>query len=286
ADIQHDRTTLSRLVAQTTQADLHLASVMVKLRCDSVWEKLLIPAFVFFFQKLYPFRWVNDPTRSTAAAAGGCILVRRNTLTAIGGIAAIRHALIDDCALAFAIKHHKINRQQELEQKSNLKVNYLSEQQDQTPDSDQLKATIRSPFHAFNPIWLGLSQNTYSLRPYPDLKSIWEMVARTAYTQLNYSPLLLLGTLIGMGFIYLVAPIALLTGLLTHQFLIAAIGLLTWLLMALAYAPTIQFYRCSPLFTFSLPLIAFLYTLMTIDSARRHWQGKGGAWKGRVYSAE
>jgi hopene-associated glycosyltransferase HpnB len=79
---------------------------MVKLRCESFAERALIPAFVFFFQMLYPFRWVNCPQQPTAAAAGGCMLVRRDALAAAGGIEAIRGALIDDCALARRMKAH------------------------------------------------------------------------------------------------------------------------------------------------------------------------------------
>jgi hopene-associated glycosyltransferase HpnB len=104
ADIEHDVSNLSRLVAKAEQENLDLVSVMVRLRCESFWEKLLIPAFVFFFQKLYPFRWVNNPNNPTAAAAGGSILIAREALERIGGIQVIRQALIDDCALANAVK--------------------------------------------------------------------------------------------------------------------------------------------------------------------------------------
>ncbi|MBD0264375.1 MAG: glycosyltransferase, partial [Tolypothrix sp. Co-bin9] len=104
ADIEHDVANLRRLVAKAEKDNLDLVSVMVRLRCKSLWEQLLIPAFVFFFQKIYPFRWVNDPNNTTAAAAGGCILIRREALNRIGGIKAVRHALIDDCALASAVK--------------------------------------------------------------------------------------------------------------------------------------------------------------------------------------
>jgi type IV secretory pathway TrbD component len=109
------------------------------------------------------------------------------------------------------------------------------------------------------------------------------MVARTAYTQLNYSPVLLVGTLVAMTLIYLLPPLAVIIGAVLGSWQIALVGLFTWLLMSAAYLPIIRFYQCSPLLAFSLPAIAFLYTLMTIDSAIRHWQGRGGAWKGRVY---
>jgi len=80
ADILHDCANLRRLVGKATDGKLDLVSLMVRLRCESLWEKLLIPAFVFFFQKLFPFAWVNNPARRTAAAAGGCMLVRRRAL--------------------------------------------------------------------------------------------------------------------------------------------------------------------------------------------------------------
>jgi hopene-associated glycosyltransferase HpnB len=240
ADIQHHSTNLYELVTKAKTENLDLVSLMVLLRCESFWEKLLIPAFVFFFQKLYPFPLVNNPHKSTAAAAGGCILIKRETLTKIGGIDRVKQALIDDCSLAAAVK---------------------------------------------NPgkIWLGLTESTRSLRPYPTLESIWDMVARTAYTQLNYSPFLLIGTVIGMALVYLVAPLAVIGGLLTGNLLVTLTGFVTWLLMAIAYFPTIKLYNCSPILAFCLPIIALLYNLMTIDSAWRHWRGKGVAWKGRVY---
>lgn len=254
ADIEHDPGNLRRLVAKAVQEDLDMVSVMVRLRCESFWEKLLIPAFVFFFQKLYPFRWVNNPNNPTAAAAGGSILIAREALERIGGIQVIRQALIDDCALAKAVK--KSGGQGDRE---------------------------NNPMLSQGRIWLGLSSLTRSLRPYDSLATIWDMVARSAYTQLNYSPLLLLGTLLGMPLIYLAPPICVILGAVWSNWAIALTGILGWLLMTFAYYPTIRFYKCSPWFALSLPAIAFLYTLMTLDSALRHWQGRGGAWKGRVY---
>lgn len=241
ADIQHDRANVQRLVQQAQTQNLELVSLMVRLRCQSRWEILLIPAFVFFFQMLYPFPWVNQPRKATAAAAGGCILIRRQVLEKLGGLACIRQALIDDCSLAALVKRQ-------------------------------------------GPIWLGLSTTTHSLRPYPSLQSIWEMVARTAYTQLHYSPLLLLGTVGGMALMYGGPPLAAIAGLVLHHWTMALAGSITWLSMALAYWPTLRLYGRSPGLGLLLPAIATLYTLMTLDSARRHWLGQGGAWKGRIYS--
>jgi hopene-associated glycosyltransferase HpnB len=104
ADVVHDPRHLSALVARAERDRLDLVSEMVALACGSVAERALVPAFVYFFQLLYPFAWVNDPLRATAAAAGGTILIRRDALARIGGIAAVRGALIDDVALARAVK--------------------------------------------------------------------------------------------------------------------------------------------------------------------------------------
>ena len=242
ADIAHGPRSLERLVVKAETEQLDLVSLMVQLRCESDWERRLIPAFIFFFQKLYPFPWVNQPSNPMAAAAGGCILVRSDRLSAIGGIDCVRDALIDDCSLGAAVKR------------------------------------------SGGKLWLGLSQETISLRPYPNLETIWNMVARTAYTQLYYSPLLLVGTVLGMGLVYLTAPIGLVVGLISGNWHVAGIAGLTWLLMAIAYAPTLSLYGQPAWKGLGLPAIATLYSLMTLDSARRHWQGKGGQWKGRSYA--
>lgn len=241
ADIEHDSASVKQLVMKAETEKLDLVSLMVRLRCQSFWETLLIPAFVFFFQMLYPFPWVNDPQKKTAAAAGGCALIRSSALARIDGLRTIRHALIDDCALGAAVK-------------------------------------------VGGPIWLGLSTTTRSLRPYPDLQSIWNMVARSAYTQLNYSSWLLTGTVLGMLLVYLVSPLGFVIGLVWGQPMLMIIGLAGWLMMAVAYWPTLRLYGGSLLLALALPAIALMYTLMTLDSARRHWMGQGGAWKGRVYS--
>jgi hopene-associated glycosyltransferase HpnB len=209
----------------------------------------LIPAFVFFFAKLYPFRQVNHPNSPIAAAAGGCSLVSRLALQEIGGIGVLKDALIDDCTLAAQVKHRP---------NPNLKTKY-------------------------NNIWLGLTDTTDSLRPYDSLQSIWQMVARTAYTQLNYSPFLLLGTLIGMYMVYLAAPIGIITAVIHNQITAVWLYILTYTLMIISYFPITRFYRVSVGYALCLPMIGLLYSLMTIDSAMQHWQGKGGKWKGRSY---
>ncbi len=104
ADIEHEPDNLAELVAKAERDGLDLVSSMVHLHCESAWERLLVPAFIFFFAKLYPFSWSNDPRRVTAAAAGGCVLLRASALERIGGLDAIADRLIDDCALAAAVK--------------------------------------------------------------------------------------------------------------------------------------------------------------------------------------
>ena len=214
---------------------------MVRLRLETFWDRLLIPAFVFFFQKLYPFRWVGDADRRTAAAAGGSMLVRSAALQRIGGIEAIRGELIDDCALAARIKG------------------------------------------SGGRIDLSLAVHTASLRAYATFGGIWRMVARSAFHQLRYSALLLAGTVLGMTLLYLVPPAAVVTLSLHGDWAAAAAGLLAWGLMGWAEAPTLYRYGLSPYRGFALPLVAALYVAMTVDSARRHWAGIGGHWKGRAH---
>lgn len=244
ADIRHAPDNLRRLVAKAEREKLDLVSLMVMLSCRGAWELLLIPPFVFFFQKLYPFAWSNDPRARTAAAAGGCVLVEGEALRAAGELEPIKGALIDDCALAGLIKPLARTRG---------------------------RGT-----------WVGLTGTAHSIRPYTGLGEIWRMVARSAYTQLRYSPLLLLGTLFGMVFTYLVPPLALLS-LPWHGALPAAgAGLAAWLLMAVAAWPTFRLYKRGWWEALALPFAALLYTAMTVDSALRHWRGRGGAWKGRT----
>lgn len=104
ADIEHDPGSVRRLVCKAEDGGFDLVSLMVRLNCESFWEKLLVPAFVFFFQMLYPFAWVNDRGYPTAAAAGGCMLVRAEALDDAGGMTAISDLIIDDCALAALLK--------------------------------------------------------------------------------------------------------------------------------------------------------------------------------------
>ncbi|MBY8975710.1 glycosyltransferase [Rhodobacteraceae bacterium NNCM2] len=244
ADIRHAPGTLTALVAKAEAQGLGLTSLMARLDARGLWGKLLIPAFIFFFQKLYPFPLVNDPSNPMAGAAGGCVLLKREALAKIGGVAAIRGALIDDCTLAAQVKA------------------------------------------AGYPIWLGLAdREVVSLRDNRSLSSVWKMVARTAFTQLGYSNLVLAGSTLGMALVYLAGPVALFLGIQGGEIGTALAGLATWALMVCAYRPTAKLYGLTWGQTSALPIAAVLYMAMTLDSARRHWAGKGGAWKGRVYPA-
>jgi hopene-associated glycosyltransferase HpnB len=234
ADIGHDAGNLKGLVARAEAGDLALTSLMVELHCRTWPERFLIPAFVYFFQMVYPFAKVNRPGR-TAGAAGGCMLARADALAAAGGIAAIRKALIDDCALGALMKRK-------------------------------------------GPIWLGLTHRARSLRPYATLGQIGRMVSRSAYAQLDYSPLKLVGVIAGMALVY-VAPLA---AALFGQGALRVMGLSTWAIMALSFQPMLRFYRLCPLWGLALPAIGATYTVFTVQSAMQFWRGKGGLWKGRA----
>ncbi|MBV8514063.1 MAG: glycosyltransferase, partial [Acidobacteria bacterium] len=166
ADIVHAPDTLTRLVARAEYQKLDLNSLMVLLRVESLPERFLIPPFLFFFLMLYPPGKIGSSSSRVAGAAGGCILLRRDALDRIGGLAAIRGEVIDDCALARAVKNS------------------------------------RPPGQRSN-VWMGLTRKSHSLRAYATFAEIRDMIARTAFTQLNYSVLFLIGTLLGLAITYL-----------------------------------------------------------------------------------
>ncbi len=234
ADIVHAPGSLTSLVAMAQTRSLDLVSMMVKLRCESLAERALIPAFVFFFFMLYPPRWVNDRRKKTAAAAGGDILVRAGALHQAGGIAAIRNELIDDCALARAIKRH-------------------------------------------GAIWMGLTNDAWSVRSYDGFGGIGSMISRNAFYQLRHSAWLLLGTLLGLAVTYLAPPAMIFFGGWATLW-----GGLAWLLMSINFWPMVRFYGLSPMWAVSLPLVALFYAGATVHSAVQYWMGRGGKWKGRA----
>ncbi|WP_338332719.1 glycosyltransferase [Acetobacter sp. LMG 32666] len=238
ADIIHAPAHISTLVAKAQADRLHMVSEMVELQCETLAERALVPAFVFFFTLLYPFAKVNNPADKTAGAAGGTILLRRDMLRQIGGIEALKGALIDDCTLASCVKQ------------------------------------------AGGRLYLGHSCLARSIRPYPSAADIWRMIARTAYVQLNFSPLLLVLTVLAMLVVW-IAPIAL--ALFAHG---AAqwIGAGVWLASTLSFLPTLRRFGLSPLWALGLPLISAFYTAATIGSAANHHRGRGVVWKNRAYT--
>jgi hopene-associated glycosyltransferase HpnB len=243
ADISHHPSSVRRLVTTALAANRDLVSLMALLRTQTGWERTLVPAFVYLFAQLYPFPRVARPSGRTAAAAGGCVLVRRTALERTGGLTCIRGDLIDDVALGRLLK----------------------------------RSGART--------WLGFTGDppeVRSVRPYPHLADLWTMVTRSAYTQLRRSPVLLVGTIAGLGLLYVVPPVAGLAGLVRRSPVPAAAGLGAWAAMAITQAPVLRLYGLSPIRGLALPVVATLYAAMTVDSARRHATGRGGAWKGRL----
>ena len=221
---------------------------MATLRVHTAWERLIVPAFVYFFAMLYPFRWVNRPRSRVAAAAGGCSLVRRAALERAGGLAAVHGAVIDDVAIARVVKR------------------------------------------AGGRIWLGLADagQVASVRPYPQLADLLgrmcaQRLVRTVAVlgPVRHRP----ATLLGLGLVFLVPVAATVGGLVTGEWTVAGLGAATYLIMSATFVPMLRYYRQPAALALTLPFTATLYLAMTLDSARRHWLGRGASWKGRTYAA-
>ena len=218
---------------------LGLASLMAELPMEGFWERLLLPAFVYFFKLVYPFQMANSPSKRVAAAAGGCVLLEVRALDAIGGFGSLRDAIIDDCTLARRVKDAGFGT------------------------------------------WIGLTRSVISHRRYHGLGDIWRMVARTAFTQLRYSWLLLsLCTLLML--ICFLSPVLI---AFSPELSARAIAVAAWLLMWLAYLPTLRFYRLPAPWGLLMPFTGLLFLAMTWDSARRYLHGERSAWRGRRYAA-
>ncbi len=235
ADISHTPDSVRMLVNRARAEGRVMVSLMARLRCNSAAERWLIPAFIFFFQMLYPFRWSNAPGARTAAAAGGCVLLDHAAFQRAGGLAPIRGRIIDDCNLAAQMKRQ-------------------------------------------GPIWLGLTERVESLRPYDGIGAIRKMVARTAYAQLGYNPLLLLGMILALALVFLVPPALALVGEGPARW----VGFGAWAAMAIGFAPTLRRFGLSALRGLALPGIALTYMVFTLDSAWAEWRGRGGMWKGEA----
>jgi hopene-associated glycosyltransferase HpnB len=237
ADIELAPGTIGALKAKLEVENLDLVSLMAELRMRTLWEKLLSPAFIFFFKLLYPFAVGNDARSGLGVAAGGCILIRNDKLEAIGGFSALKTSIIDDCELAKQVKQ------------------------------------------SGGKTWIGCTHSARSQRPYPSLSSFWNMVARTAFTQLRYSVFLLLVTTLLMVLVFW-CP---LFGLIGRSMMVTMVSWLGLISMCTTYLPVVRFYRQTPFLVITLPLVASLYLLMTWSSAIRYWRGHRSRWKGRTY---
>ncbi|MEU3369895.1 glycosyltransferase [Streptomyces sp. NPDC006711] len=242
ADIAHAPDSLRELVAAARGGGFDLVSQMARLRVASGWERLIVPAFVYFFAQLYPFRWINAARPRATAAAGGCVLVRTETAERARVPEAVRQAVIDDVSVARAVRR------------------------------------------SGGRVWLGLADRVDSVRPYPRLGDLWRMVSRSAYAQLRHNPFVLLGTVVGLALVYLAPPLTCVVGLAGGGRRAAGAGGLAWLVMSGTYLPMLRYYRQPLWLAPTLPFTAFLYLLMTVDSAVLHYRGRGAAWKGRTYA--
>ncbi len=236
ADIVHDPRHVATLVARLDSPRVDMVSEMVRLNCSSTAEHALVPAFVYFFQMLYPFARVNDPRSAVAAAAGGTVLIRREALQRIGGIASIKGALIDDVTLAKAVKQG-------------------------------------------GAVYLGHSGLAVSIRRYPRTADIWQMITRTAFTQLRYSAALLGLTVLGLALVWWIPLGEALSGDGWQRLC----GCVAFALGAVSFVPTLRRYRRNPSWSLALPLIAAFYMAATLSSAVQHWRGTGARWKDRDY---
>ena len=239
SDIILKKGIVSEAVNFLSQRKLLMVSLMAKLNCTTSWEKFLIPAFVYFFQKIYPFSKVNDPNNSLAAAAGGFILCKSEVFSKVNLYEKIKDKVIDDCNIAKKIK-----------EKGN--------------------------------IWLGLTEKVCSRRCYKNLSEIWKMVSRTAYEQLSFSPLYLCLSILGMCIIYLY-PVLALFFFEEIQISLFLLNILTILILVISFRPTVNFYKLTSFYYFSLPFASLIYIMMTFTSAFNFHFRKGNVWKGRKY---
>lgn len=250
ADIEHAPDSISSLAAIARSGPYDLASFMVKLHCQTVAEKLLIPAFVYFFFKLYPPAWIANPQRRTAGAAGGCILIRPTVLDQAGGLEAIRQEVIDDCSLAARVKHAG----------GRLWLGASS--------------TTRSirPYGSFSEIGRMISRSAFSQLRHSTLLLLLSIIGMVA-TYLLPPALVLSGVLGGV-----------LAGHHTGATTTLAVGTAAaaWLLMIVSYVFVLRLYRLSPLWALALPVAAIFYMGATFHSAVKYWSGRGGQWKGRI----
>jgi hopene-associated glycosyltransferase HpnB len=244
ADILHAPGSLRALVADAEARGLALDSRMARLGCRSRAERLLVPAFLLFFNLLYPMRRVNG-RGGPAAAAGGCMLVRRDALERAGGLAAIRGALIDDLALAALLKRTA---------------------------GMPVRLTLSE-------------ERVRSLREYGSVGPVWRMVRRSAFTQLRRSWPLTLAVLAALAVLFAIPPLALAAGIALLPVApaagaaVAAGGAAAWALTALVYGPSTRYFGLRRAWRWTLPAAGVLYGGMTLDSALRGSGPRPEGWQ-------
>ena len=220
---------------------------MARLNAHSGWERLLVPPFVFFFHLLYPFASVADRSSRVAAAAGGCVLVRRRALEKAGGLAAISDALIDDVALARVLK----------DSGARLWLGF-----------DSGIVSLRR--YGFHDLWTMVSRSAFV-----QLRRRWDLLALTVLGVLLFfvSPPLLLvagGALAATGY--------------AAGWLVAAAAAAAWVLATRALLPYVRHHHVPAAWAAALPLASLFYALMTLGSAWNHLRGRTATWRGRRYT--
>ncbi len=250
ADIALRPGALQSLLAQAERGPYDLVSVMARLRVATFWEHLLIPPFIYFFHLIYPFRQIPVASSRVAAAAGGCILIRRSVLQAAGGLAAIAGRVIDDVALAEKVKAAG----------GRLWLGF-----------DPGIVSVR-PYSGLRQLWAMVARSAFVQLQY---RNDWLLGALLGLLLFVAAPpgLVLVG-LVGAAW-----------GNSPELCLLSALGAaLAWALEAAALGPAVRQQQVPAIFAWTLPLASILYGLMTLSSARNHWRGQGARWKGRNYA--
>lgn len=260
ADIRHRPGSLTALLAKATEGPYDLVSVMARLHAETFWERLLIPPFVFYFQLLYPFRQVASPRSKVAAAAGGCVLVRRTALEAAGGVASIRDAVIDDVSLAQRVAAAGGRTWLGL---------------------DPGIVSVR-PYRGLGELWRMVARSAFV-----QLRHRWDLLVAVLVGLALF--------VVSPPFVAAIAAGTLVGGAVggagngsggdsegsAALALIAALG--AWALEARALWPAVRHHRVSGLWSWTLPFASILYGGMTASSAWSHLTGRGARWKGRAY---
>lgn len=253
ADIRHRPGALASLLAKAREGPYDLVSVMARLHAETFWERLLIPPFVFYFQLLYPFRRVRDPRSKVAAAAGGCVLVRREALEAAGGVASIREAVIDDVSLAKRVAAAGGRPWLGL---------------------DPGIVSVR-PYRGLKELWRMVSRSAFV-----QLRNRWDLLLAVlaGLAVFVVAPPFLAAAAgwklwAGASDVTSAASVA--------RALAAALG--AWVVEAAALRPAVRHHQVSGLWAWTLPFASILYGLMTASSAWNHLRGRGVRWKGRAY---